>query len=86
MLRDEHRMPAHGCLLAVVFRFGRCKPLGDEICRMVSDCIPAFLADVLLVLRLQMKAAAEIRARKPHEHLRIGFLPLFVCHYAHLFL
>ena len=41
-----------GCLLAVVFRLGRCKPLGNEICRMVSNRVPSLLADVLLVLRL----------------------------------
>ena len=52
VLRDEHRMSPHGGLLAVVFRFGRCKPLGDEICRVVGDRIPPLLADVLLVLRL----------------------------------
>ncbi len=59
MLRDEHRMPAHGCLLAVVFRFGRCKPLETKSAAWSAIVFQPF-ADVLLVLRLQMEAAAEI--------------------------
>ena len=50
VLRDEHRMPAHGSLLAVIRNICRGKPRPDEVLRVPFDCIHALIRDVLSVL------------------------------------
>ena len=59
MLCNEHRMPAHGRLLAVVRDICRGKPRPDEVLRVPPDRIHALIRDVLSVPVRQAELRAE---------------------------
>ena len=59
MLGNKHWMPAHRCLIAVIWDDRRRKPRSDEVGSMVLNGSHALVHYVLPVLFAQMKLCAE---------------------------
>ena len=52
---------SHGCLLSIIPWLGICQTLADDLCRMGTDRLHAFLFDISEISFLQLKSAPEIR-------------------------
>ncbi len=74
MLCDEHRMSFHRCLFSIIFRESRRQPGCDEIEGMGSDCVDAFILDVLAVLIRQFESGSEFGFLQGGEDDRGHFL------------
>lgn len=73
MLGLEHRMPAHGCLVAISNRTGRCQPLSDKIGSMSPQRLHTYAPNIRLILCRKAKAAAKVGLHQPGkrcEHRR----------------
>ena len=67
MLGLEDGVSAHGGLASVIGRLRGREARADEVGGMAADRVEAFLGDVAQVVRSEVEARAEFRAREPGE-------------------